>query len=115
MKLTTRQKDALVHIAENCRKAVELPAELTQEKLVLDWRARYALIRCVEVVGEAVSWLGGEFETAHPQIPWRQIAGMRNRLIHGYDNVDEAILWRTVTDKLPSLLTQVENILAEPE
>ena len=40
---------------------------------------------------------------------------MRNRLIHGYDNVDETILWRTVTEKLPLLLTQVENILAEPE
>ena len=80
-----------------------------------DWRARYALVRCVEIIGEAGSRLGREFEEAHPQTPWRLAAGMRNRLIHGYDNVDEIILWRTVTERLPLLLTQVENILAEPE
>ena len=115
MKLTTRQRDALGHISENCRKAAELAAELTQERLLEDWRASYALIRCVEIIGEAVGRLGGEFEAAYPQTPWRLAAGMRNHLIHGYDNVDETILWRTVTEKLPLLLTQVENILAEPE
>ncbi len=113
MMLTTRQRDALGHIAENCRKALEFASELTPERLAADWTAQYALVRCVEIVGEAVNRLGTDFEAAYPQTPWRQIAGMRNHLVHGYDRVDDRILWRTVTKRLPTLLTQVEIILAE--
>ena len=115
MKLTTRRRDALGHITEHCRKAAELAAELTQERFTADWRTRYALTLCVQIVGEASTRLGGEFQAAYPQIPWRQIIGIRHHLVHGYDTVDEITLWQTITEDLPLLLTQVENILAEPE
>ena len=112
MNLTTRQKDALGHIAENCRKAAEISVDLTRERFAADWRTRYVLIHCVQIVGEAASRMGTEFHSAHPEIPWGRILGMRNRLVHGYDDVNEDLFWLTVTDDLPVLLTQVENILA---
>ena len=113
MKLTIRQKDALGHIADHCRKAAELSAEISLEQVVADWRKRYLLLQCVQIVGEAAKRLGADFEAAYPFIAWRQIFGMRNRLVHEYDEVDSTVLWQTATEKLPTLLTQVENILAE--
>ena len=62
-------------------------------------------------IGEAANRLGEDLEAPHPTIPWRQMAGMRNRLIHGYDDVDASILWRIINDDLPKLLAQVESIL----
>ena len=79
----------------------------------MDWRARYSVMQCIQIIGEAVSRLGADFEAAYPIIPWRQISGMRNRLVHGYDNVSEVVLWQTLTEHLPRLLTQVESLLAE--
>ena len=56
--------------------------------------------------------MGGQ--TKYPSIPWHQVVGMRNRLIHGYDQIDLHILWDTIEDDLPPLITELEKIL-EPD
>ncbi len=71
-----------------------------------------ALTRLVEIVGEAAARVSSERQARHPDIPWRIIAGTRNRLIHGYDVVDLDVLWDTVTDDLPPLIVQLETALA---
>ncbi len=116
MKLNQRQLDALGHIVDHCQKASVLAARLgTRERLESEWETRYAIIRCVEVVGEATRRLGPQFEGQHPGVPWRLIAGMRNRLIHGYDGIDLDLLWETISEDIPKLLPAVEAILrAEP-
>ena len=113
MKLTGRQTDALSHIADYARKAVEMSAETTLDQFAAHWRLRLAILKIVEIIGEAARRLGLEFEAAHPEILWRKIQGMRNRLVHGYDEVIDAVVWQTVTEDLPALLLQVEKILAE--
>ena len=67
----------------------------------------FALARCVEIVGEAASRLSTEAQASTPAIPWPAIVGMRNRLIHAYFDVDTEIVWKTVTEELPALATQL--------
>ncbi len=72
-----------------------------------------ALVREIEIVGEAATHLSRETRRAHATIPWRQIIGMRNRLIHSYFEVDLDLLWVTVVDDLPLLVEQIEIILSD--
>ncbi len=72
-----------------------------------------ALIRLVEIVGEASARVSSEIQTKHPSIPWPQVIGMRNRLIHGYDSVDLDILWDTIVVDLPPLIAELGKILGE--
>ncbi len=112
MKLSQRQTDALGHIVDHCRKASELAGRVgTKELLESNWEAQYAMIRCVEVIGEASTRLGPQFHGEHPEVPWRLITGMRNRLIHGYDEVNVGLLWETATLDAPAMLSAVESIL----
>ena len=74
------------------------------------------LVKCVEILGEAASRVSAEARDRHSQIPWRDIVGMRNRLIHAYFDVDLDQVWNTVTGDLPPLAAELEEILAaEPE
>ncbi len=72
-----------------------------------------SLVRCIEIVGEAASTISPECKTKFPYIPWRDIVAMRNRLIHAYFNVNLDIVWVTVQEELPLLITQLEQILSE--
>ena len=72
-----------------------------------------ALQRLIEVIGEAAGRVFDECREACPDLPWRQMIGMRNRLIHGYDSVDPDILWDTVTVDLPNLAQQLRAVLRQ--
>jgi uncharacterized protein with HEPN domain len=71
-----------------------------------------ALVRLLEIVGEAAGRVSEVERALHPEIPWPQIVGLRNRLIHGYDAVDHDILWQIITDDLPPLVKALEAILS---
>jgi len=70
-----------------------------------------ALVRILEIVGEAARFVPNEFRDSHPEIPWREIAGTRNRLIHGYFAVDLDIVWSIIENDLPLLAAQLRSIL----
>lgn len=70
------------------------------------------LVRLLEIVGEAASRISPDRRALHPEIPWTQIVGLRNRLIHGYDTVNFDILWSILTADLPPLVATLDNILA---
>ena len=70
-----------------------------------------ALARLVEIIGEAANRIPEEVRAEYPELPWLQMIGARNRLIHGYDSVDFDILWVIVSHDLPILTRQLENIL----
>lgn len=103
----------LRQIADRAVKAQAICADQTAEELSRDWRSAMALERVIEVLGEAVKRLPPEMRDRHPEIPWREIAGTRDRLIHGYDGVDHFILWTAVQQDIPPLLTAVEALLRE--
>lgn len=70
----------------------------------------FALVRAVEIIGEAAGKVSPEAQAELPQVPWPALIGMRNRLIHAYFDVDRDILWATVTLSLPELLSQLKAI-----
>ena len=71
------------------------------------------MTRLMEMIGEVAGRVSEEMRSQHIEIPWPQIVGLRNRLIHGYDNVNFDMLWRIVQVDLPPLITQLEKILGE--
>lgn len=104
-------KDMLSH----AREAVELLGNSSREELGRNRVIQLALTRLVEIVGEAANRVSEETRKANPKIPWPQIIGMRNRLIHGYDVIDFDLLWDTVTDDLPPLIATLQEIVREKE
>jgi len=70
-----------------------------------------AVIRAIEVIGEAGSHISQEYRTAHPEIPWRDIIGMRNHLIHAYFDIDIPLTWRTVVEDLPPFIALLDDLI----
>ncbi len=73
-----------------------------------------ASLKALETIGEAASRISDTFRSAHPEIPWREIIGMRNRLIHAYFEVDIDKVWETIQDDLPPLIDHLQ-LLMPPE
>jgi len=72
-----------------------------------------AVLHWIEIIGEAARGVGDKVRTAHPEVPWRVITDMRNRVSHGYFDIDLDVVWNTVTRDLPKLQESVTRILAE--
>jgi uncharacterized protein with HEPN domain len=73
----------------------------------------FALERVIEIIGEAANRLPPDFRAKYEQIEWAKIIGMRNVLAHGYDVIDNEVLWETAKTHIPRLLTQLEELLRE--
>lgn len=101
----------LRHMLDHAREAVVMAADKKRDDLDSDRKLNLALVRLLEVVGEAASRTPPDERAQYPQIPWTQIVGLRNRLIHGYDSVDFDILWQIVTHDLPPLIVALEQIV----
>ena len=102
----------LRHMRDSAAEALSFVEGKTRRDLDTDRQLVLALTKSIEIIGEAASRMSRSLVEAHPAIPWPQIRGMRNRLIHAYFEVDLDILWDTVTHNLPPLLAALEQILA---
>ncbi|GAC1475186.1 MAG: DUF86 domain-containing protein [Isosphaeraceae bacterium] len=91
--------------------AVRFAAGKSREDLESDLMLQFALVRALEIIGEAAARLTEENRAAHPEIPWINIIGMRNRLAHGYFDVDLDIVWRTVSVSLPRLIDNLDTLI----
>jgi len=105
----------LRHMLEYAREAADLVRGRERADLDRDRQLNLAVVRLLEVLGEAASRIPSDVRARHPQIQWTQIVGMRNRLIHAYDFVDFNTIWQTLTIDLPPLITQLEQILPNKE
>jgi uncharacterized protein with HEPN domain len=103
----------LRQIAEYVGHAQALCADRTPKQIEDDWRIALAFERVMEVLGEAVKRLPEELKQRYPQVPWRLVAGMRDKISHGYDSVDYQLLWDATRNDLPALLTTSERMLRE--
>lgn len=99
------------HMLDHAIEAVQLTSTRDRSDLDRDRLLSLALVRLIEIVGEPANRVTSATQDAHPSIPWRQISGARNRLIHGYDDVDFDILWDTIQLDLPPLIEQLKKIL----
>ena len=110
--MRTEDTVRLRHMIEAAESAAQFIADRSRSDLDSDRMLLFAVVRAIEVVGEAASKLSEEFRAAHPGIPWRAIVGMRNRLIHAYFDIDTQTVWETTTQELPPILNQLRELVA---
>jgi uncharacterized protein with HEPN domain len=84
-------------------------------KICNDDMLAYAIVRCLEIIGEAASTITEETRQLYPNLEWRKMIGMRNRIVHEYGNIDTAIVWNTVEDIIPMLINDLQQIISSDE
>ena len=102
----------LRHMLDAARKAVEFTSGKDRSSLDSDEQLLLSLTRLLEILGEAAKNVSPEFRQKHPEIPWKDIAGTRDRLTHGYFDVDYDVVWEIVSADLPVLITQLKKLAA---
>ncbi len=108
----SRRDDAvsLRHMLDHAREARDLVKGKRRSSLESDRLLALAVVRLLEVTGEAANRVSQETRTRNPSIPWSQIISLRNRLIHAYDTVDSDVVWQIVKRDIPVLITELERI-----
>ena len=93
------------------REASSLVAGLSRADFDVNRTLRLAAVRLLEVIGEAANRVPLEYRQEHLEIPWVGVVGLRNRLIHGYDDVDDDVVWRILSDDLTLLISELEKLM----
>jgi uncharacterized protein with HEPN domain len=101
----------LSHIKDECQYLLEKSEGMAFEAFISDETATRAFVRSLEIIGEAVKNISEEFKKEHPEIPWKEIAGTRDKLIHEYFGVNYKIVWESVKKDVPMLKRQIEELL----
>ena len=94
-------------------KAEILLTDVPYDRFAGDFRIHYAVVRALEIIGDATKRLPSHLRDDYPTIPWRGMAGMRDRMIHGYDAVDYEIVWNTIKQVIPQIRPQLQRILVD--
>jgi uncharacterized protein with HEPN domain len=106
---------ALRQMRDHAAEAFELARNAKRSDLDSNRTLGLALVRLLEIVGEAATRVPVQVRESNPQVPWTQIIGLRNRLIHAYDNFDLDIVWAIVMHDLPGLIRDIDGILKTTE
>jgi len=101
----------LQDIAESCEKIVRFTAGLTRSELLRDQKTYDAVVRNLEIVGEAAKHISDEIREQLPNIEWRKVAGLRDMLAHVYFGIDDDILWDVIQNKVPQLAKSTNAFL----
>ena len=115
MRERVRDKGRLEDIVEHCINVTMLIEGYSLEELIADKRTYYAVMKNVEIVGEASYMLTKAFKEAHPDTPWKVVQGMRHVLVHDYANIVSETLYDTAINSIPELRKQVERYLADTD
>ncbi len=110
------KKEALIfieHMLESIEKIEKYTKKLTKEKLIKDTKVQDAIIRRIEILGEAVKNLPDDFRNKHPEVEWSEVVRTRDKIIHHYFGVDLDIIWDIIKKDLPKLKKQIKEILKD--
>ena len=106
-------KDYLEDIRSAAQKAMGFVAGMTQEHFAADEKTAFAVVRALEILGEATKRIPQTICEQYPDVPWRSMSGIRDKLIHDYVSVNLEVVWKTVTEDLPPLVPMIQRILDE--
>jgi uncharacterized protein with HEPN domain len=114
MEVSDRDIASLWDMVKSIEHVQEFTAMLTEAAYLESLLVQRAVERELEILGEAARRVSNEFQTAHPEVDWRNTIGLRNVIAHRYEQVDQEIIWRIVISVLPDLRMQIETLL-EPD
>lgn len=103
----------LRHIADAIELIEEYVHGLSNDQFLSQAMAKDAVVREIEIIGEAANNISDEYQIHHPEVPWGKMIGIRNKIVHEYFNVNFSIVWDTVQDDLPILKEAVKKLLRE--
>jgi uncharacterized protein with HEPN domain len=104
-------EDYLNDIVEAISLIEEFTEGMTFEEFLSDRKTQFAVIRALEVIGEAAKAIPDDFKRSHPRLPWREMARMRDKLIHAYFGVDLRVVWKTIKEDIPLLKEMLSDVL----
>ena len=99
------------HMIDNSHKAINFVKEIDRKDFDNDEKLRLVLTHLLQIIGEAARRISIEFRESHPEISWKEIVGMRSKVVHDYLNMDEDIVWATIKYDLRSLIPKIEKLL----
>ncbi len=103
--------DYLRDILENSEKSVGFIAGMTRDDFLKDEKTVFAVIRAIEIIGEATKKIPANIREKYPEIPWREMTGTRDKLIHDYMGVNLVVVWKTVTEDIPNLISLLQQAI----
>jgi uncharacterized protein with HEPN domain len=103
----------LRHMLDAAKQAIAFMAGRSKLSLDADAMLLLAVVKAIEIVGEAAAKITKERQADIPQIPWSQIISMRNRLTHAYFDIDTDVVWQTIIEDLPELIRELETVIDE--
>src|SRR5688500_19011300 len=103
------------HMLDAARGACAAMTGISRETYDADDNQRLAQAHRIQIIGEAARHVSEAARSAHPEIPWHQITGMRHRIVHDYVNIQYSIVWEVVTRDLPVLVEALEKLVSEHE
>ena len=113
MREPLRDKERLSHLVAAADRVIRYTSDKTFEDLKADDMMYYAVVKNIEIIGEAANLLSSEFIDSHTATPWKQVRGMRNYIVHEYFQIDDVVVWGVVTADIPILRSQIIEYLAE--
>lgn len=103
----------LGQMLDAARRLSAMARERTREKFASDETGQLAMLHLIQRLGEAASRISADFRFARPEFPWAEMVGMRNRIVHGYDELDPDIAWRVASEDIEPVIAALERALAE--
>jgi len=101
----------LLDVLLACREALEFVGGVSQEEFLADRQIQSAVSMKLEIIGEAARALSAECKQAHPEVPWRDIVGLRHRIVHEYFRLDLAVIWEILHKDVPELIDLVQPLV----
>ena len=115
MREPLRDRERLEHILAAIDRIQRYTSGKTYDDLVADDMMYYAVVKNIEIIGEAANMLTPEFQAEHSETPWKMVKGMRNYIVHEYFQIDDIVVWDVVVNNLSELREQIVRYIAETD
>ena len=111
--MSKEPKEFLRHIQDECSYLITISQNLDYNSFLDDETLKRAVVRSLEIIGEATKKIPADFKVNHNSVQWKNMAGMRDRLIHDYIGVNYSIVWDVIKNKIPELYGQINQVLSQ--